>query len=51
MDPEERVVLKGEKERQGDYIFTANKVSGADHHLGSGAVMGRDRVKKCVKSA
>lgn len=26
LDPEERVVLKGEKERQGDYIFTANKV-------------------------
>ena len=26
MDPNERVLLAGEGERQGDYIFTANKV-------------------------
>lgn len=26
-DPDERLLLEGEGERQGDYIFTANKVS------------------------
>lgn len=26
MDPDDRVLLEGQKERQGDYIFTANKV-------------------------
>ena len=26
MDPEDKVLLEGANERQGDYIFTANKV-------------------------
>jgi hypothetical protein len=26
MDPDDRVILTGKDERQGDYIFTANKV-------------------------
>jgi hypothetical protein len=25
-DPDEKVLLEGDAERQGDYIFTANKV-------------------------
>lgn len=27
MDPEDKVIVEGEKERQGDYIFTGKKVS------------------------
>jgi hypothetical protein len=27
MDPDDKVLLEGVNERQGDYIFTANKVS------------------------
>ena len=27
MDPDDKVLLEGSRERQGDYIFTANKVS------------------------
>lgn len=27
MDPDDKVLLEGSNERQGDYIFTANKVS------------------------
>lgn len=27
MDPDDKVLLEGTNERQGDYIFTANKVS------------------------
>lgn len=30
MDPDDRVLLTGKNERQGDYIFTANKVKSAD---------------------
>lgn len=26
MDPDDKVLLEGSDERQGDYIFTANKV-------------------------
>ena len=29
MDPDDKVLLEGVNERQGDYIFTANKVSGS----------------------
>lgn len=27
LDPDDRVILEGQGEKQGDYIFTANKVS------------------------
>jgi hypothetical protein len=27
MDPDDKVLLEGKNERQGDYIFTANKAS------------------------
>ena len=30
MDPDDKVLLEGVNERQGDYIFTANKVSGSN---------------------
>lgn len=37
MDPDDKVLLEGVNERQGDYIFTANKVrlspGRADHRL------------------
>lgn len=31
MDPDDKVLLEGQNERQGDYIFTANKVRTALH--------------------
>ena len=33
MDPDDKVLLEGVKERQGDYIFTANKVDRVDRIL------------------
>jgi hypothetical protein len=33
MDPDDKVLLEGVNERQGDYIFTANKVSSRDSGL------------------
>lgn len=30
LDPDDRVILEGQGEKQGDYIFTANKVSSYD---------------------
>lgn len=26
MDPDDRIIIEGEKERQGDYIFTAKQI-------------------------
>jgi len=36
MDPDDKVLLEGVNERQGDYIFTANKVCPLNHKAGSG---------------
>jgi hypothetical protein len=33
MDPDDKILLEGFNERQGDYIFTANKVRKARTHL------------------
>jgi hypothetical protein len=41
MDPDDKVLLEGVNERQGDYIFTANKVC---RHASGSAVPGWSKV-------
>ena len=45
MDPDDKLLLEGAEEKQGDYIFTANKVS-----LPPSSASSRARMVECFKA-